>query len=305
MNTLPDKLSFVTPCYHGDQACFALLRESLQKFAPQIRHYVLVDTEEAELIRGWVAGQDNVEVIPSAALLPARVEALRARQKTWLFGLFKRLAWRFSVDPMTFRGWKIQQLLKLHFLPKAPTPACMFLDSDICLTRPLHSSDVFDSEGRLILLETPARNLEDQLFDANTHLFFRTPLTANLPLFNYIHQAPRFLRRTGARFLAEAEALGAGWESRFCQQAFPSEYDMLGYVARVLEVREGYVVSPLPPEAWSYKVQFEDDIPRLPAVLAECQADQGARGFLLIQSNLGIPGEHWMQTFRDFLRQST
>ena len=304
MNTLPDKLSFVTPCYHGDQACFSLLRESVQKFAPEIRHYVLVDTEELALIRGWVQGQANVEVIPSADLLPPRLEALRARQKTWLFSVFKRFAWRFSVDPMTFRGWKIQQLLKLHFLSKIPTPACMFLDSDICLTRPLRERDVFDEAGRLLLLETPARNLEDQLFDANTHLFFRTALTEHPSLYNYIHQAPRFLQRTGARFLVEAQATGTGWESRFCQQAFPSEYDMLGYVARTLEQGEGYALSPLPPEQWSYKVQFESDISRLSEVLATCEAEQGERGFLLVQSNLGIPVETWMERFRAFLQQA-
>lgn len=290
----------VTATYRGDLECFMLLRRAVEKFAPEFQHHVLVNTEDYDIFRSVTENSAKVTFIKSDELLTKRLEKLRKNLSSWRFPLIKRLAWRYGMDAAVFRGWKIQQLLKLNYLPQIPTNSAIFLDSDIIPVRTINDSDIY-SKGKLLYLESPAVNLEDILFDSTTHFFFKTDLTSRPKYFNYIHPAPRFKKRTGQTFQKISRKCHQNWEDVFCRQGFPSEYDMLGYCMRDIEEYDGYLKHPLSIPDLSYSVQFREDVHHLDKTINTCITERGRRGFLLIQSNLKIPMHQWAPTIGDYI----
>lgn len=290
----------ITATYRGDLEYFRLLRSAIEKFAPDFHHHVLVNTEDYDIFRSVTENSANMTIIKSDELLTKRLEKLRKNLTSWRFPLIKRFAWRYGMDAAVFRGWKIQQLLKLNYLPQIPTDSAIFLDSDIIPVRPITESDVY-SDGKLLYLESLAENLEDILFDSTTHFFFKTALTARPIYFNYIHPAPRFKKRTGKTFQKLSNKCQTNWEDVFCRQGFPSEYDMLGYCMRDIEEYDGYQKHPLPISDLSYSIQFREDVQHLNETINTCVAERGKRGYLLVQSNLKIPMQQWKPAIGEYI----
>nr|WP_145544878.1 DUF6492 family protein [Variovorax boronicumulans] len=290
--TAQPRLCYITPSHRGDLERFELLRHSLRMFSPGTPHHVLIDTEDLAVFRERVGHEPGVHLVTSAELLPAALERRRQIRKSWRGRLMQRIAWRTNMLPDPLNGWRLQQLLKIHFLKDCPCEAAVFMDSDIVLCRPTQTQDFFDGQA-LRMLETPARTLEDHAYDICTYLMLRTPLLEVRPLFNYIHQAPRFLRST-AQALVETLARHnpRGWEGRFAEMAFPSEYALLGYAARQLQDYRGYSRMPGRAEDWVYRL-YDADEASLDALLAQCLTEQGRRGFMLIQSNMEMPAARY------------
>ena len=292
----------ITATYSGDLELFKILRKAVDRFLPDHQHHVLINTEDLALFRELTYKSTNVSLITSEELLPRKIEWIRRSMPSWHFSILKRIAWRYGMDAAVYRGWKIQQLLKLHYLPQIPTESAIFLDSDIYPVRPILKNDIF-SNNKLLYLESSAVNLEDILFDSTTHLFFRKPMTSCPPYFNYIHPCPRFLKRTGQNFIKLANKYHHQWEEALCRLEFPSEYDMLGYCMREIEKYDGYQKHPAPISDLSYSIQFREDSQRLTETINTCVTEFGKRGFLLVQSNLKIPMQQWAPTIDRYIDQ--
>lgn len=282
-------LCYMTPSFHGDLERFALLRRSLQLFSPDIPHLAYVDTEDCPLFRKRFGGETNLTIVPSAEILPARIEAERRFWRGWRGWIARRIGWRLGLSA-SFTGWKMQQIIKLEAAVRVPFDAVVFLDSDIFLCAPVTERD-FVADGALTLLETPAATYEDMAFEVGRQLLVDGALHVPVEAFNYIHQAPRFLRRTAATLLDCLRARHQDWHAALLKATFPSEYDLLGYAARVLEGYRGYRLETMPRPEWLYEVKqrsvLEDQ-------MALCRGERGRRKFFLIQSNMRIPVDEYL-----------
>lgn len=297
-----DRPVIITATYSGDRDLFKILRKAIEKFMPEYHHHVLINTEDLSLFRELTADSKNLSLIKSAELLPKKIEWIRRSMPSWHFSVMKRVAWRYGMDAAVYRGWKIQQLLKLNYLPQIPSESAIFLDSDIYPVREIITKDIFSGD-KLLYLESNATNLEDVLFDSTTHLFFKQPMTSRPTYYNYIHPAPRFLKRTGQTFIKLANKNHAKWEEALCRLEFPSEYDILGYCMRDIEEYDGYQQHPLPISDLSYSIQFHEDVAHLRGTIKKCMNEQGNRGFLLVQSNLNIPMQEWAPSISEYIER--
>jgi hypothetical protein len=275
-------LCYMTPSYRGDMERFALLRRSLRAFSPDIPHVVHVDTEDLPMFRDRFGAEPGLSLVPTADVLPAQIESQRRFWRGWQGRLLSRVDWRIRSHGRFYSGWKLQQVVKLIAAAQAEAEAVVFLDSDIFLCGPVGPAAYFEA-GRLRLLETPAETYEDLAFEVSRQLIVGGDLGERARAFNYIHQAPRFLRRTAATLLRHLEALDPRWPEKLFRQPFPSEYNLLGYAARELEQYRDYLVEPSPRAGWVYEVKHRED---LEATFETCRQERGRRGFVLVQSNL-------------------
>lgn len=280
---------FATPTYGPDLWRFALLRRSIRLFAPGIRHYALLDSEDLPRFRERFRDDPGLEFVVSRELLPRALERRRLRAGSWRGAALRRLAWRTGMLPDPLDGWRLQQIKKLYFLRDAPVENVVYLDSDMVLCAPVAPGYFFHGTD-LRLLEKPARTLEDHAFDVCTHLLLGTPVQQRTAFHNYILQAPRFRRATAEALFSRLEPGpgGRGWHDRFMALPFPCEYNLLGYAVRELQGYAGYFREPASEHDWVYDIRFQGDESQLDAVLAACLEERGMRRILRVQSTLGV-----------------
>jgi len=290
-------ISYITPTFAPDIERFALLRHSLRLFSPDILHIAYVDTEDQGVFRARFGGEPGLRIMTTADALPPTLDAQRRFWRGWRGYVADRIAWRTGLEPRTYSGWKMQQLVKLYAAAKAETEAVVFLDSDIVLCAPVPAS-TYHSGGDLKLLETRATTFEDFAFDLSCRKIFRDPLNEPAEAFSYIHQAPRFLRRTAAVLLERLEKIHGSWTARFYREPFPSEYNLLGYAARFFENYRSYRLDEASPAEWLYSVKSPD---RLAEALAACRREQGRRQFFLVQSNMQLTDRDYIPTLQSLI----
>src|SRR5579885_1241274 len=164
----PSALCILTPSYRGDIDQFALLRESVKLFAPQLPHIALVHTEDYGRFSDRFGRDQNLQIIKTREVLPRSVERKRRksgprwRTGSWLWG-------------PRIKGWHAQQLAKIFALAQGPYEAAVFLDSDVFICRPLDPG-YFYVDGRLKLFRQRASNAEQFDFDISTHDLMGNPL---------------------------------------------------------------------------------------------------------------------------------
>jgi hypothetical protein len=280
------EISFITPTHARDIERFALLRRSMKMFSCDIPHLVFVDTEDLPLFKERFGTEAGLQLISTEEVLPKRIEARRAMWRSWKGKTLERVGWRLGINARIFTGWKLQQIVKIEALSNLDTSAAAFLDSDMIFCGPVGQDEFIDANNQIRLLETPAVNYEDFAFEVSRQILVGGNLLQPAKAFNYIHQAPRFLRRTGVTLKRHLEKNHKDWYSSFFQQNFPSEYSLLGYAARELEAYAGYKVEGTSQAEWCYNVKFKSD---LQSCLDLCKQEAGRRKFLLIQSNLQMP----------------
>lgn len=276
---------YITPTFAPDIERFALLRHSLNTFSPDIRHVAYVDNEDMGLFQRRFSADRNLQIVSKSEVIPPKFEAQRRFWHGWRGYVTDRIAWRTGLNLRRYSGWKLQQIVKIHAAACAATEAVVFLDSDMFLCGPVTASDYF-AGTELRLLETPARSFEDYAFEVSCRILVGEHLGRPADGFLYIHQAPRFLRRTAIALLRHLEATHRDWVSRFFEQPFPSEYNLMGYTARVLEGYRGYQREVTPPDEWLYEVKEKQ---KLLDALQACARERGSRKFFLVQSNMRMP----------------
>jgi Family of unknown function (DUF6492) len=272
----------MTPTHIGDIEQFAVLRRSIEVFAPDIPHIALVNTEDCRKFRDRFKDNPSLQILPSAQILPRDLE--RRRRKSgpkWLTGKW--------LNKGLIRGWHAQQLMKIFALAKCPYEAVVFMDSDVFICRPL-SRDYFFVDGRLKLFRRDAVvNAECLDFDISTHDILGNPLhqVQVTELYDYIFSPTCFRRSSAVRLLAEFEARGRSkWVKRFLEQKRPSEYNLLGHAAMVLEGGAGYQLIECNPDDLHHSIRFPEDRAHLDAEIERMR--QQPKEFALIQSSLGL-----------------
>ena len=280
----PDRsasLCILTPTYRGDIDQFSLLRRSIRHFAPTLPHFAIVHTEDWRAFHERFKGEPMLEIITTADVLPRSVE--RRRRKTgpkWRTG-----AWWYG---RVVKGWYAQQLAKIFALAECPYEAAVFLDSDVFVCRALAAS-YFYVDGRLKLFRQPALNAEAVDFDVSTHEILGNPLN-RVPvqsLYDYIFHPACFRKSTAERLLEEFQIRGRPrWIRRFLAERRPSEYNLLGHAATVLEQGSGYHLVECCPTELHHSVRFPEDKAHF-GVEIEHMLRQ-PKHFALIQSTLHI-----------------
>lgn len=297
--TLPDSsrfpsLCFITTTYCADLHRFALLRRSVQTFAAErYTHVAVVNTEDCAQFRRHFRGDTDLQIVPSADVLPWSVE--RRRKKSGLPGKVRRM---FNQRPV--KGWYAQQLMKIFALAACPADAALFLDSDVFLCKPL-ARDFFFVDGNLKLYRRPAVDAEGFDFDISTHEILGNPLHQVRDLFDYIYSPCSFRKSTALALFAEFESRRRShWVRRFLAEHRPSEYNLLGYAASVLEQFRGYHLVECQPSDLNHSIRFPEDRFKF-ASIVEWMLHQ-TKQFALVQSTLGIEAVEVERAFDQLVR---
>jgi hypothetical protein len=281
-------LCFMTPTHVGDLRQFAILRRSIEVFAPGIPHIAIVNTEDYAEFNDRFRGSANLQLVKTAAVLPSEIE--RRRRKSgpkWFTGRW--------LNKRQIRGWHAQQIMKLFALADCSYEAVAFIDSDVFICRPL-SADYFFRDGRLKLFRRRAVNAECLDFDIATHDILGNPLHQVTELFDYIFSPACFRKSSAVRLFAEFEARRrATWVRRFLAQQRPSEYNLLGYAAMVLEGGSGYELTECNPDDLHHSIRFPEDRANLAAEIERMR--QQPKDFALIQSRLKLNWEEIANAF--------
>jgi hypothetical protein len=277
----PPSLCILTPTYRGDIEQFSLLRRSIRHFAPSLPHFAIVHTEDWSVFHKRFRSEPMLEIISTADVLPASVE--RRRRKTgakWRTG-----AWWYG---RMVKGWHAQQLAKIFALAECPYEDVVFLDSDVFVCRTLDPS-YFYVDGKLKLFRQRALNAEAADFDVSTHEILGNPLN-RIPvdnLYDYIYHPACFRKSTAQRLLQEFQDRGRKrWIRRFFAERRPSEYNLLGHSAMVLEEGAGYHLVECLPTDLHHSVRFPEDKQHFQAEIEHMLRQP--KHFALIQSTLHI-----------------
>lgn len=285
-------ICFITPSYAGDIQRFSLLRRSVRMFAPGIPHIALVNSEDLGQFADRFRGEPELELVATRDVLPASIERRRRRRSgpSWL-----AQGWRRQ---RTIKGWYAQQLAKIFALASCRYDAAVFIDSDVFVCQPL-SRDYFYVNGSLKLFRQRASNAEQLDFDVATHDILGNPLHTVTELYDYIFSPCCFRKSSAVSLLQEFDRRGLArrdrWMRRFLREKRPSEYNLLGYAATVLEACAGYQLVECDPQELHHSIRYPEDRPR---VLEEIESMQARpKPFALVQSTLGIRIEQISEAF--------
>jgi hypothetical protein len=129
----------VTPTYLPDLARCELLAESLDRVAPQVNHYLIVDRRDRPAFAHLQRGRRRI--IDSEAILGKWMWRLPVRKSYWL-----------SFKALPVRGWIIQQILKIGAAEMVAERTLVFCDSDTAFLRNFDFEDLL-VDGKIGLLD--------------------------------------------------------------------------------------------------------------------------------------------------------
>lgn len=278
-------ICLLTPSYAGDIQRFSLLRRSVALFAPGIPHIAVVNSEDLAQFAARFGREPGLELVAIGEVLPASIERRRRRSgPSWLA--------RGWLRQRTIKGWYAQQLAKIFALASCRYEAAVFVDSDVFVCKPLRA-DYFYVNGSLKLFRQRAANAEQLDFDIATHDILGDPLHTVTELYDYIFSPCCFRKSSAVRLLEEFSRRGLArrerWIRRFLREKRPSEYNLLGYAATVLEGLAGYHLMECDPEDLHHSIRYPEDRLRVMEEIERMRAEP--KPFALVQSALGISME--------------
>jgi Family of unknown function (DUF6492) len=281
----------LTLSYSGDIQRFSLLRRSVTLFAPGMPHIAVVNSEDVGQFAARFRGERGLELVATRDVLPASIERRRRRSgPQWLA--------RGWLRQRTIKGWHAQQLAKIFALASCRYDAAVFVDSDVFLCRPL-SADDFYVNGSVKLFRRRACNAEQLDFDVATHDILGNPLHTVTELYDYIFSPCCFRKSSAVRLLEEFGRRGLArrqrWMRRFLKEKRPSEYNLLGYAATVLEGCAGYHLIECDPQELHHSIRYPEDRLRLITEIESMRVRP--KPFALVQSTLQIGFEQLAEGF--------
>lgn len=251
-------------------------------FAPGIPHIAIVNSEDLGQFADRFRGEPALELIAIGDVLPASVERRRRRSgASWLA--------RGWLRQRTVKGWYAQQLAKIFALAQCRYEAAVFVDSDVLVCRPL-SSDYFYVNGSLKLFRQRASNAEQLDYDVATHDILGNPLHGITELYDYIFSPSCFRRSSAVSLLEEFKRRGLArrerWIRRFLHEKRPSEFNLLGHAATVLERGAGYHLIECGPRDLHHSIRYPEDRVLVTQEIERMRTDP--KPFALIQSTAGV-----------------
>ncbi len=246
-------ICLMTPAQAGDIQQFAVLRRSVQLFAPAFPHVVIVNTEDQPEFTDRFGHDSHLQIISTAEVLPGELERRRRKSSpNWLTRRWRRHEQRL-------RSWQARKLVRLYALAQCSYEAAAFFDADVFISRPSGPGDFYVGD-RLKLFRRRAVNAESLDLDVATHEILGHPLHQVTDLYDYIFSPACFRKSTAVRLFAQLERRKRSkWLRRFIAQQRPSEYNLLGYAATTLEGGTGYQLIECNPEELHHAVRLPSD----------------------------------------------
>ena len=136
----------MTPTYWRDLAQCELLAESLDRFAPHVPHYLIVDRRDRSAFSHLERGKRRL--VESEALVGKWLWQMPGRKAVWL-----------SLKAPPVRGWIMQQILKIGVIEAIPERTLVFCDSDMAFFRRFERDDLLVN-GKVGLLDVDFVNDE-------------------------------------------------------------------------------------------------------------------------------------------------
>jgi Family of unknown function (DUF6492) len=134
----------VTPTYLLDLKRCELLAESLDRSAPAVPHYLIVDRRDRSAFNHLEGGRRRL--IESEALVGNWMWRVPGRKGFWL-----------SLKAPPVRGWIVQQILKIGAIEAVPERTLVFCDSDTAFFRHFDRDNLLVN-GKIGLLDVPFVN---------------------------------------------------------------------------------------------------------------------------------------------------
>ncbi len=277
MTPADPRVALFTISYAGDVEMCRALCASVDRLAPQARHYLAIDRVDRALFEPML--RPGRELIETESLLP------EFRQTT----LLGRRVWLTPYGPPV-RGWILQQMVKLEAVSRLQEEAVVIVDSDAVLVRPLDPARLL-RDGRTRLYRAPGAG------QAPGHRVWHRVAARVLGLppsdyfgADYITTAvtwrPEVVRALLARIRGATRLpwrMALSWRFRF------SEYILYGVFAEHApgpqRDRVFFDDADLCHCSWHYDL---DDPAQAQAFVADLRDDHAA---VLIQSNLGMDDE--------------
>jgi hypothetical protein len=134
----------VTPTYLPDLKRCELLAESLDRCAPHVPHYLIVDRCNRSAFSHLERGKRCL--VESEALVGNWMLRMPGRKGFWL-----------SLKALPVRGWILQQILKIGAVEVIPERTLVFCDSDTAFFRPFDRGNLLVN-GKVGLMDIPFVN---------------------------------------------------------------------------------------------------------------------------------------------------
>jgi Family of unknown function (DUF6492) len=210
-------LAFVTPSYPPDLARCELLVESLDRFGPTFRHYIIVD---------------RADMTAFAHLASARtilIEAESVIDRRFIHIPWKGSSW-YNWRALPMRGWISQQVYKLAAVKVVPEDILVMTDSDTTFVRPF-TVDNFLVNGKTGLLDVDyCAGMVPTWTSVATKLL---GIAAEPPLRGHVGNLISWRREHVLGLQSHIErATGLPWQIAIARQRTFSEYVLYGCYLR-------------------------------------------------------------------------
>lgn len=265
--------AILTKTYAGDRDGFARLATSIDRFAPDVMHYVLIDARDRDVFQPFVrAGRS---IVTGDALLAGLHP----------FTLGKRRLW-WSWPSVVVRGWIQQQLAKIAFVATCKEDAIVIVDSDTTFVRPLRRDHVFAGDTPR-LFRKPGQGTGPR--HQKWHRVAREMLglaKGDYTGADYITQGVIWSPRTVRAMIDRIETItGRSWLRALAGKFEFSEYILYGVFCDF--VADDHLFRPTEDEmchcSWHYDLTVDSDLDKFVGDLSDAQCA------VLLQSNLHLP----------------
>lgn len=165
MARIASTVAFISAIYRQDIERFALLRRSIERFAPEIRHRVVVHDEDMRLFDRRFGSSRNLELFSTVELLPADLERYRRRRdRVARVKIATQVIKRFPMGH--FKGYLAQQLTKYELARRTDVSHALMIDADTVLTRPMNAEmlgKLLARDGKPICFSIPSARAATKL----------------------------------------------------------------------------------------------------------------------------------------------
>lgn len=268
--------SLLTKTFKGDYEPFERLCHSIDRFMPDVRHYVLIDKSDLALFAHFASSQRIL--VDCSKVLPQMRE----------FGIFGRRLWWHPFRHVV-RGWIYQQLAKIQFVSMRDEDAIVLVDSDALFIQPLRCDHVF-SDDKVRLFHNPGKpsgpaDESDKWHNISLEAFGLCP--TGYTGFDYISQAVIWSPKIVRAMITKIEEINArNWADVLLDHFRFSEYVLYGVFCERVQGEHRQMVAPTDAElshcSWHYDLETAEGKEHF---VNSIGADQVA---VLIQSNLRL-----------------
>jgi Family of unknown function (DUF6492) len=244
-------LAFVTPSYPPDLERCELLVESLDRFGPTFKHYIIVDRADMAVFAHLASARTIL--IEGESLIDSRFTRIPWKGGVWL-------NWR----TLPMRGWISQQIKKLAAIKVTTEDILIMTDSDATFVKPV-SAERFMIDDKVGLLDVDYCAGMVPTWTAVATKLLGLPTAPALR--GHVGQMIAWRREHLIGLLDHVErAAGLPWQVAIARQRTFSEYILYGIYLRSVV---GYAASRHAPstvalvrEPWDYDLSAAGELKR-------------------------------------------